>query len=191
MLRYGFGAEGTCRLADLPRQIAAPAREWGLRVGPAFDQDGAASWVAPMEWRDGSEAVLKITFPHDEPRFEAHALRVLDGRGAVRLLRASADGFSLLLERCRPGTDLWSLSEAEGNVGLGARRGSRFHSKSLDDRYLCAVLVVAIQLGLIRYAVLSTLVWELADGYAGSGLDRIAGARRGHGDLAYLQCSGR
>jgi streptomycin 6-kinase len=116
VLRYGFGAEGTLWLADLPRQIAELAQQWGLRVGPAFDKDGAVSWVAPVERRDGTEAVLKITFPHDDSRFEAHALRVLDGRGAVRLLRASEDGFSLLLERCRPGTDLWSLSEEEGNA---------------------------------------------------------------------------
>jgi streptomycin 6-kinase len=116
MLQFGFGAEGTRWLADLPRQIAALSQEWGLRVGPAFDKDGAASWVAPVDRRDGAEAVLKITFPHDEPRFEATALRVLDGRGAVRLISASEDGFALLLERCRPGTDLWSLSEEEGNA---------------------------------------------------------------------------
>ncbi len=116
MLRYGFGAEGTRWLAGLPRHIAELGQKWGLRVGPAFDQDGAASWVAAVELKDGSEAVLKITFPHDEPRFEAHALRFLDGRGAVRLLQASEDGFSLLLERCLPGTDLWSLSEEEGNA---------------------------------------------------------------------------
>jgi streptomycin 6-kinase len=62
---------------------------------------------------DGSEAVLKIALPHEEARFESQALRFLDGRGAVRLLRASEDGFSLLLERCVPGTDLWSLGEDE------------------------------------------------------------------------------
>jgi len=116
ILRYGFGAEGTLWLADLPSHIAELEQEWGLRVGPAFDKDGAVSWVAPVELRDGSEAVLKITFPHDDPRFEAHALRFLDGRGAVRLLQASEDGFSLLLERCLPGTDLWSLGEEEGNA---------------------------------------------------------------------------
>jgi streptomycin 6-kinase len=32
----------------------------------------------------------------------------------VRLLHASADGFALLLGRCRPGTDLWSLDEEAG-----------------------------------------------------------------------------
>jgi hypothetical protein len=111
-----FGAEGTQWLARLPRRIVQLEQEWGFRVGPAFDHGGAVSWVAPVELGDGSEAVLKIGLPHDEARFEAAALRFLDGRGAVRLLRASADGFALLLERCLPGTDLWSLGEEEGDA---------------------------------------------------------------------------
>ena len=111
-----FGAEGAHWLAHLPRRIVELEQQWGLRVGPAFDHGGAVSWVAPVECGDGSEAVLKIGLPQDEARFEAQALRCLDGRGAVRLLQASDDGFSLLLERCRPGTDLWSLSDEEGNA---------------------------------------------------------------------------
>jgi streptomycin 6-kinase len=62
------------------------------------------------------EAVLKVGIPHDEARHEAEALRFYAGRGAVRLLRASEDGFALLLERCAPGTNLWSLSEDEGDA---------------------------------------------------------------------------
>lgn len=110
ILQY-FGADGDRWLARLPLHVAELERAWGFRVGPAFDHGGAVAWVAPVELEDGSEAVLKVSFPHDEPRFEAQALRALDGRGAVRLLRASEDGFSLLLERCLPGTDVWSLDE--------------------------------------------------------------------------------
>jgi streptomycin 6-kinase len=108
-----FGDAGAEWLACLPGRIAELEQEWGLRVGPAFDHGGAASWVAPVELADGTEAVLKIALPHEEARHEAEALRFLDGRGAVRLLRASGDGFSLLLERCVPGTDLWSLDVEE------------------------------------------------------------------------------
>lgn len=116
LLRYGFGVEGIRWLDDLPRQIAEFAQKWGLHVDPPFDKDGAVSWVAPVELSNGTEAVLKITFPHDDPRFESHALRFLNGLSAVRLLDVSEDGFSLLLERCCPGTDLWSLGETEGNA---------------------------------------------------------------------------
>ena len=68
-----------------------------------------------MDLRPSSE----IALPQDEARFEAQALRFLDGHGAVRVLHVSEDGFSLLLERCVPGTDLWSLSEEEGNAVAG------------------------------------------------------------------------
>jgi streptomycin 6-kinase len=111
-----FGDEGTAWLDGLPGRIAALEREWGMRVGPALDHGGCVSWVAPVTLDDGADAILKIGIPHDEARFEAHALRLLDGRAAVRLLRASDDGFALLLERCVPGTDLWSVGEDEGDA---------------------------------------------------------------------------
>ncbi len=111
-----LGAEGTLWLNSLPARIAELERSWGFRTGPPFDHGGAASWVAPVDLEDGTGAILKIGIPHDEARFEAHALRFLDGRAAVRLLQASEDGFSLLLERCLPGTDLWPLGEEEGDA---------------------------------------------------------------------------
>lgn len=111
-----FGPEGTAWLNNLPNQIAKLEQTWGFRTGTAFDHGGAVSWVAPVEREDGPEAVLKIGFPHEEARFEAEALRFLDGHNAVRLLYASDDGFALLLEHCLPGHDLWSLPEAEADA---------------------------------------------------------------------------
>lgn len=111
-----FGAEGARWLDALPDRIAALEREWAIQAGPALEHSGAVSWVAPVECRDGSEAILKIGLPHPEARFEAHALRVLDGDGAVRLLRASDDGFSLLLERCRPGMALWDVPAEDADA---------------------------------------------------------------------------
>ena len=107
------GDPGVRWLDSLPERVAELARAWSIRVGAAFDHSGAASWVAPVELDDGARAILKVGMPHVEARYEADALRLLDGQGTVRLLRVSDDGFSLLLERCNPGTDLWSLS-AEG-----------------------------------------------------------------------------
>lgn len=111
-----FGAEGTRWRNSLPEHIAWLEREWGLRVWPALDHGGQCSWIAPATLESGAEAILKIGIPHEEGRFEAEALRFLDGQAAVRLLRASDDGFSLLLERCVPGTDLWSLDADEADA---------------------------------------------------------------------------
>src|SRR5689334_14957906 len=79
------GPEGTAWLAQLPHRVAAAAQAWGLRLGPAVEHGGAASWVAPVARADGAEAILKISLPHEDARYEAAALRLLDGRGAVRL----------------------------------------------------------------------------------------------------------
>lgn len=107
------GDAGVAWLDSLPARITELERTWGFRTGPGFDHGGAVSWVAPVELDAGGEAVVKIGLPHDEARFESDALRLLDGQGAVRLLCASDDGFSLLLERCQPGTDLWATPEDE------------------------------------------------------------------------------
>jgi streptomycin 6-kinase len=54
-----------------------------------------------------------------ESEHEAEALRFWDGRGAVQLLAHDPDHRALLLERCRPGTQLWDVPEEEA-VGIGA-----------------------------------------------------------------------
>jgi streptomycin 6-kinase len=111
-----MGEEGTRWLDSLPERIADLERKWGFRAGPALDHGGQCSCIVPVQLEDGAEAILKIGIPHEEARFEAEALRFWNGQGAVRLLHASEDGFTLLLERCVPGTDIWSLGEAEGDA---------------------------------------------------------------------------
>jgi streptomycin 6-kinase len=114
-----FGEDGRRWLEALPARVAQLEQEWGCKAGRAFDLDGGCSWVAPVRLDAGSEAVLKVGIPHDEARYEGEALRRVDGRGAVRLLRLSEDGFSLLMERCVPGTNLWSL-DADAGDSVGA-----------------------------------------------------------------------
>jgi len=106
-----FGEEGARWLASLPEHITELEKTWGFCCSCAFDRGGTASFVAPVTLNNGSEAVLKIGFPHHEARFESDALRFLNGDGAVRLLQVSEDGFSLLMERCVLGTDLWSQGD--------------------------------------------------------------------------------
>lgn len=110
-----FGAMGEEWLRNLPVHVSRLEKEWGVTVGEAIDHGGCVSWVAPVHLTDGSEAILKVAIPHEEARFEADALSFLGGKGAVQLLRVSQDGFSLLLERCVPGNDLWSLPETEAD----------------------------------------------------------------------------
>jgi streptomycin 6-kinase len=60
------------------------------------------AFVAPA-----GDAVLKVNEPwHFEAEFEADALALWDGDGAVRLLAHDRGRRALLVERCRPGTPL-------------------------------------------------------------------------------------
>ena len=60
---------------------------------------------------DGGEAVLKVNLRDAETEHEADALERWGGRGAVRLLAHDRECWALLIERCRPGTQLWALPD--------------------------------------------------------------------------------
>jgi streptomycin 6-kinase len=88
-------------LASLPRLVAECAELWDLDLEEPIDTPH--SLVIPA-----GDVVLKLNAPSpDEAENEADALTAWDGRGAVRLLGRDDERRALLLERCRPGTQLW------------------------------------------------------------------------------------
>jgi streptomycin 6-kinase len=113
-LRDGVGRTpvGAEWIERLPALVARSGARWALRLGPPFT-DGASSWCAPATQADGRSVVLKLSFPHDEARHEAVALRAWHGHGVPRLLGSHDVDWALLLERVDPGTP---LSRATGSV---------------------------------------------------------------------------
>jgi len=73
------------------------------------------SFVAPAV-RGGEPVVLKVQWPHAEAAYEADALAVWGGDGAVRLLEHDAASSTLLLERAVPGT---YLSTVDSGTAVG------------------------------------------------------------------------
>jgi streptomycin 6-kinase len=59
------------------------------------------------------DAVLKINFPDEESEFEPHAFEHWNGVGAARLLAKDDDLRAYLVERLRPGRQLWELADDE------------------------------------------------------------------------------
>jgi streptomycin 6-kinase len=106
-------------LARLPDLVEEAARRFGVRVLEAFEP-ATTSFVAPVEFPDGREAVLKVNFPDRESEGEADALAWWDGHGAVRLLASAHDLRALLVDRCRPGRQLWSVSDDDTATRLAA-----------------------------------------------------------------------
>ena len=100
----------TPRVAERLRATATEvARDWGVSLGERLVA-GRFSFVAFA----GEDAVLKVVpIEDDEADHEADALELLDGDGAVRLLRRDRARRAILIERARPGFDLSHLSEHE------------------------------------------------------------------------------
>lgn len=103
-------------------------RRWGLELGEAFEPGGNCSWVAPAVDGAGRDVVLKVVWRHTEALHEAEGLAALAGQGAVRLYEleqlplrgpdgepdaASGGTIAMLLERCRPGSELRGRPERE------------------------------------------------------------------------------
>jgi streptomycin 6-kinase len=95
-------------LAALPALVARIAAGWQIEVADPFLPGGTTAWVAPARDEAGNDVVLKVCWPHPEAAHEADALRTWGGAGVIRLCQATelAEVTVLLLERCRPGTQL-------------------------------------------------------------------------------------
>ena len=102
-------------LAARPQVIGQARERWSLTIGEPFPPGGQTAWVAPARDGAGADLVLKVGWPHPEAAHEAEGLRAWAGSGAVRLYAAHDFGpaRALLLERCRPGTELSARPEPE------------------------------------------------------------------------------
>lgn len=88
-------------IAALPDLVAACVEQWSLALEEPFDTPH--SLVIPA-----GDVVLKLNAPsHDEAENEADALAAWGGEGAVTLLNRDDERRAFLIERCRPGTELW------------------------------------------------------------------------------------
>ena len=119
-----LGSGRAAWLASLPERIDELTRRWGLRLSEPFGPGGSGSWVAPGTDSDGREIVLKLTRRHTEALHEAEGLAMLGGQAAVEMYAFAhlapmagagqgGDMTALVLERCRPGTQLRWRPEAE------------------------------------------------------------------------------
>lgn len=97
-------------MADLWQSARECAEQWGLELEEPLESE--ASLVIPA-----GDVVLKVNADwHFEAEFEADALELYGGRGAVRLLARDDTRRAFLIERCRPGTRLWDAEEDEIEV---------------------------------------------------------------------------
>uniref|UniRef100_UPI003F491369 aminoglycoside phosphotransferase family protein n=1 Tax=Streptomyces chartreusis TaxID=1969 RepID=UPI003F491369 len=117
------GDAGTEWLAELPAIVRDMSERWDCTPdGDAMY--GGIGIVVPLLRKTGESAVLKLSFPHPENRFEPDALAAWGGRGAV-LLHERVDGqFAMLLERAHSQTlaQAGSGDEVPAIAGIISRR---------------------------------------------------------------------
>jgi streptomycin 6-kinase len=116
-------------LAALPAIVGGCVEQWSLALGEAFEP-AHISLVVQVVLPDGAPAVLKVNFPEPESEQEADALAHWNGRGAVRLLAHDAPRRALLIERCLPGTELWSVEDDAEATRIGAEVLGRLWRKA-------------------------------------------------------------
>ncbi len=94
----GRGPQWADFVDSVPRLAAELVDRWELRID-GEPRHGYCAVVVPVRTTDGEAAVLKMHVPDEASEHEHVALRLWDGRGAVRLLRADPTRSALLLER--------------------------------------------------------------------------------------------
>ncbi len=106
--------EGEQWIEDLPNLIAEMSEKWSLAVDGPFP-DLSYNFVAPCVCADGTNAVLKISYNEKDSVIlsEAKFLTLVDGKGAVKLLRFDKNYCALLLERLIPGENLIELAKTD------------------------------------------------------------------------------
>ena len=106
----------------LPAVVAQARERWSLRISEPFQPGGQTAWVASARDAAGADLVLKVGWPHPEAAHEADGLRAWAGHGAVKLHAAYDYGaaYALLMERCRPGTELSGRPEPEQDAVIAA-----------------------------------------------------------------------
>jgi len=123
-------------LRSLPSVINEVTERWSLSVGSPFRpvEEGCA-WVAPATDRNGTDAVLKISFPHFEEEHEIQGLRFWDGEPTAQLLAADDELHVMLLERCAPGTALREIPAAEQDVVVAGLLRRMWHRPPPAHRF--------------------------------------------------------
>lgn len=114
-----YDEEGRQWIANLPSLIARYEAKWDLRVGQIYDL--SYNFVARAVLRHGGHAVFKASVPNHELLTEIEALRVYDGRGSARLIRADPSGGAFLVECLEPGGSLAVLDNDDTATQIAAQ----------------------------------------------------------------------
>ena len=106
-----YGEMGHAWCEGFPALLQRFREEWDIREFAGGYSYVGYAFVNRCVLGDGSKAVLKLAPPDKEFANEIEALKIYDGRGAVRLLASDSNATALLLEQIEPGTMLMEMED--------------------------------------------------------------------------------
>lgn len=115
-----FGDDGRRWLDSVDWLIAECVRKWDL-TEPRLSESLSFSLVCFAESSEYGHVVVKTVVPHPELWTEMEALSIYDGCGTCRCHAVDKSLGAMLLERVRPGLDLYSLTDWRQRVATAAR----------------------------------------------------------------------
>src|SRR3989344_5751794 len=105
-----WGNKGEEWLGTLPKIIEKCERLWHVEAEES-SFELSYNYVTSVRQEDGSAAILKVGYPHEELFNEVKTLKVLDGRCTARLLNSSLELGAMLLEKLQPGIVLKTIQK--------------------------------------------------------------------------------
>lgn len=107
-----YGEIGKAWLKQIPQIINEYEHKWSIKVLSPYTL--TYNYVAPVTGNNGSQAVIKIGLPQDkEFQSEIEALKIFNGDGITKLLKADKEKAVILIEQVVPGTPLSTIENDE------------------------------------------------------------------------------
>jgi streptomycin 6-kinase len=119
MFRY-YGQKGLDWLGTLPSLLDEFSQRWSLTLLPPFEPL-SYNYIVPAITAESRDTVLKTGFPNPELLTEIYALRHYAGQGSAQLLESNTEKQIMLLERIRPGKNLFDLDDDQQSTLIAAQ----------------------------------------------------------------------
>ena len=113
------GPAGQRWITQLPALVDRLLDDWQLDLD-GLVRHGYVALVVPVRRRDGTPAVVKVSWVDEETRYEGAALQWWAGHGVVTVLAADPARGALLLERLDPDRSLEQVPEAAALTAAAA-----------------------------------------------------------------------
>ena len=107
-----FGKKGQTWLEQFPSLLDKCIQKWNLSIEKPCEYL-SYNFISTVKFQNGKKAVIKLGVPNPEMETEIESLQFFAGNNSVKLLDYDKEFGVLLLEKIKPGKQLFSLKNNE------------------------------------------------------------------------------